>query len=489
MKGTIMKKKRNRIAVIIVVAIASVSFMLSSVSPEAQTVEKDSRPNILLITTDQQHARLMSCAGDPYVNTPNLDKLAASGMRFENAYSANPVCVPSRYSMISGYMPHVFDGLETNRQMTINVKPVIADYINTPTMGTIFKEAGYETLYGGKLHVEGSRSLTKEMESTFNFTNLTEDSRLILAEKAVEAFQQKRGKPFLMWVSFINPHDICSFPLDKNEERYQRQQDGLKKLHERYPGIPLPPLPENFEISGDEIDWVRAHQKGEVGNSGLNQTFGAHAKNWDIETWREYRWAYRRHMETVDMEIGIVLQGLKDAGLDENTVIILTSDHGDHDGAHQLTMKRSFYEEVSNIPLIVSWKRHCTPGSVDSSTLVNNGLDLIPTLCDIAGIKIPKGLSGVSFRPALEGHRIDRDYIVGQNNTGRMLRTPRYKYNVYYIDGQSGEQLFDMKKDRKEMNNLAKKTEYYEILKYCRKELREWVIANNDSRGEKYLVD
>ncbi len=484
------KETMNRREFIGATVAASAALSLPGISFGAAS-GKGKRPNILLITTDQQHARLMSCAGDSYVNTPNLDKLAASGIRFENAYCANPVCVPSRYSMLSGYMPHVFDDLETNRKKT-KEKPLINDYINTPTLGTIFKEAGYETIYGGKLHVEGHQFYTPEREASFGFRSLIKDDRKKLVREAAVELRQRRDKPFLMWVSLINPHDICYFPYQDKESAQgyalKLHEKYLDKLHRQFPDTPLPPLPENFELSGDEIEWVDAHQKGKVGNSGLNRTYGSSACKWSDEFWQEYRWAYRRYMEIVDEEIGTLLQGLKDAGLEENTIIVFTSDHGDHDGAHKLTMKRSFYEESANIPLIVSWPGHCVPGAVDSSTLVNNGPDLIPTLCDLAGIEPPKELNGVSFRPAAEGRPVPRDFIVGQTNTGRMLRTAQYKYNVYHVKGRSEEQLFDMQSDRAEMQNLARKAEFADVLKDHREKLQAWVVENNDAKGQGYLA-
>jgi len=410
------KQTMNRREFIGTTVAASAALSLPGIS-FGESSGKGRRPNILLITTDQQHARLMSCAGDSYVNTPNLDKLAARGIRFENAYCANPVCVPSRYSMLSGYMPHVFDDLETNRKKT-KEKPIIADYVDTPTLGTIFKEAGYETLYGGKLHVEGHQGYSEAREATFGFKSITGDERGKLAQKAADALRQQGDKPFFMWASFINPHDICYFPYNDKEQKLHARLD---KLHARFPDAPRPPLPDNYELSGDEVEWVDAFQRGKLGNTGLNAAYGRCACKWEDDFWVEYRWAYRRYMEIVDEEIGILLQGLKDAGLEEDTIIVFTSDHGDHDGAHQLTMKRSFYEESANIPLIVSWKGHCTPGTVDSSTLVNNGPDLIPTLCDLAGIEPPKELKGVSFRPAAEGAPLTRETIRFSINTTSIM--------------------------------------------------------------------
>ena len=157
----------------------------------------------------------------------------------------------------------------------------------------------------------------------------------------------------------------------------------------------------------------------------------------------------------------------------KRTVIIFTSDHGDHDGAHGLTMKRSFYEESVNIPLIVCGPNVKNRGSVNTSGLINNGIDLIPTLCDYAGIEVPEGLEGVSFKGLVEGmDNWQRDYVVSQTNTGRMLRTAQYKYNVYFKDGKSGEQLFHMENDRLEKFNLANDTRYKEILTEHRDKLK-----------------
>jgi len=449
------------------------------------------RPNILFITTDQQHARMMSCAGEEFVSTPNIDRLAASGVRFENAYSANPVCVPSRYSMVTGYMPHVFDGLESNRKTT-KVKPLVNDYITTLPMGWIFRNAGYETVYGGKFHVEGSFGYTKEHEKTFGFTPLSGDTKEILAEDCVQFFKQEHKKPFLMWASFLNPHDICKFPFmgnaDMDHPYTQKRHKELKSLQQQFPDKPFPPLPSNFKPTENDIDWIEKFHKGEIDGTGLNAKFGNHAHEWTEEQWLEYRWSYRRYMEDVDSQIGILLDGLQEAGLAENTVIVFTSDHGDHDGAHGLTMKRSFYEESVNIPLIVSAPGIKNKGSVNTTGLINNGIDLIPTMCDYVGIEAPEGLIGKSFKGLVdELDNWQRDYVVSQTNKGRMLRTAKYKYNVYFKNEKSEEQLFDMENDRLEKMNIANDAKYQNILIEHRNKLKQWLIENKDKNGIIYI--
>jgi hypothetical protein len=140
------------------------------------------------------------------VKTPALDSLAAEGMRFERAYCANPVCIPSRFSMLSGVMPSRIS-MESNTGSR-HVPPEIL----TNCMGNVFREAGYRTLYGGKVHTPMS------LES-IGFELLTQDDRTKLAEAAAQFLRQPQDKPFLLVTSFINPHDICFLAIDTVKQR------------------------------------------------------------------------------------------------------------------------------------------------------------------------------------------------------------------------------------------------------------------------------
>ena len=440
----------------------------------------DDRPNILLITNDQQHHRLMSCAGDTYVKTPNLDRLAASGARFDLAYSPNPVCVPCRYSMMTGRMPHVFGGLEDNWKRDRSRRPKMRDHIDTRPMGWMMRDAGYETAVGGKLHVEGGYSFTKEDEPTYGFACLTSDIRDDLADECARFLRRPHEQPFLLWASFESPHDICGF---LTRDGALREQDEPLDV----------PLPDNHGPTRDECEWMRGFRDGSLGEEsrielGLNRRYGRLAAAWDERTWRRYRGAYRSFMETADRQIGVVLDALYDAGLAERTVVIFTSDHGDHDGAHRLTMKRSFYEESAHVPLIVSAPGRVAPGVVDERHLVNVGPDLIPTLCDYAGVEAPASLPGRSVRALAEGRgEYDwREYVVSETVGGRMVRTARYKYMVYCLD-RAEEQLFDMEADPGEMENLAPRSEKRDVLAAHRSTLRGWVDKHGDEKGRAYL--
>jgi arylsulfatase A-like enzyme len=240
----------------------------------------------------------------------------------------------------------------------------------------------------------------------------------------------------------------------------------------------LPPLPANLEPPADEPEVLRAasHAAG----------FRAHAfANWGEHQWRLHRWAYCRLTERVDREIGEVLQALREAGLEDNTLVVLSSDHGDHDGAHRLEHKSTFYEEAARVPFVVSYKGVTKPGLVDRTHVVSSGLDLIPTLCDFAGIAVPPDLPGRSVRPLAEGRAGGawRDYVVSETHYGRMVCSGRYKYCAY-DSGERRESLVDLAADPGEMRNLAASPEHAPILNQHRVYLRQWLEHYGDARPE-----
>ena len=449
------------------------------------------RPNIVLITTDQQHHRLAGYAGDRSVRTPALDRLAREGTRFELTYAANPVCVPSRYSMLTGHLPHRFGGLETNRQSNGSPLPAIADWVSTPTMGHCLRAAGYDTVYGGKLHVEGVPAFTPDVERRFGFRCLTGDAREELAQRSRDFLLQRARepagapKPFFLWASFINPHDICHV-LPRGADRPSFEPATLDES---------PPLPENSAPTRGEPRWIGAFRDGTLGDEstlelGLNRRFGRSARSWSERQWRLYRGFYRHHMADVDRQVGVVLDALRESGLERDTVVIFTSDHGDHDGEHGLTMKRSFYEAAAHVPLLVRWPGRVPAGGVDDTHLVNNGIDLLPTLCDLAGAALPAGLPGRSIRPLAQAEAAPAwpEYIAGETVSGRMLRSARYKYCVYHHAGISEELLCDLQEDPLETENLAASPARRATLHEHRHLLADWTRHHHDPGGAAYLT-
>ena len=450
----------------------------------------EARPNLLLIITDQQHAGMLSCAGNPYLKTPAMDSLAAEGARFELAYSANPVCVPARMSMFTGVMPSTL-GLRSNAEQA---NPVPKERLKH-SMGWIFRQAGYRTIYGGKTH--WMRGMTVE---SAGFELLTRDTREELAQKCAEFLATPCDQPFLLVASFINPHDICFMAIDAFAKATGRDPPYPQAITERkylaeamkIPGNMsedeffaklCPPLPPNFEIPAEEPDAI-ALVYARAG------TFRGWARQfWTERDWRLHRWAYCRLTEKVDAEVGLVLQALRTHGLDKKTVVIFTSDHGDLDGAHRLEHKSVLYGEAVRVPFVVCWPGVTKPGLVDRDHLISVGLDLIPTLCDFGGVEKPADLPGLSVRPLAEG-RVPaswREFLVVESQAGRMLRTHRYKYTVYEV-GTRREQLVDLREDPGEMINLAGKPQYNRIIQEHRRLLQEWVTSVGDKIGESFII-
>lgn len=452
--------------------------------------ESTKRPNLLVIITDQQHAGMLSCAGNPYLRTPAMDSLAAQGARFELAYATNPVCVPARMSLVTGRMPSAFQ-MRSNAEVR---NPAPREAIEQ-AMGWIFRKAGYRTIYGGKTH--WMRGMTPQ---STGFEELTKDTREELSRKCAEFLSGSPQEPFLLVASFINPHDICLMAIDAFTHatgrnpmypELRRDRECLAEALRLPDGISeaeffarlCPPLPGNFEIPVGEPDGVSLSYL-------PPQSFRRYVReHWTEREWRLHRWAYCRLTERVDGEIGIVLDALRKNGLDRRTVVIFTSDHGDLDAAHRLEHKSIPYEEAARVPFIVAWPGVTKAGLVDQRHLISVGLDLIPTLCDFAGIEKPSDLMGLSVRPLTEGRPVNtwRESVVVESDAARMIRTSRFKY-VVYEKGARREQLTDLEKDPGEMMNLAGDLDYQNVLKEHRRLLWEWVKRIGDNIGQSYVI-
>jgi arylsulfatase A-like enzyme len=211
-------------------------------------------------------------------------------------------------------------------------------------------------------------------------------------------------------------------------------------------------------------------------------------KEYDEKAWRINRWIYHRLTERVDGEIGRILNGLKKAGLEDNTLIIFTSDHGNMDASHRLASKGMFYEESVGVPFILKYKGGIPAGQTDRKHLVSTGLDILPTICDYAGIDIPEHLLGRSLRPVAEGETVDdwRTYVASENHYTRMIRSQRYKYCAF-DDPDSKESLVDVENDSGEMRNLVDDPEFQKVLAEHRRLLADWSKISGDDDASKYL--
>ncbi len=470
---------------------AAIGLMLKRRTSATDSPKAGRRPNILFIMTDQQHAGMMSCTANKSLRTPALDRLAASGIRFERAYACNPVCVPNRFSLQTGLMPSAI-GMGQNSD---SARAAVTDVMLQGSLGRLFQNAGYETVYGGKVHLPRKMNDVQKL----GYRNLTRDSRRGLADACAEFIKGQHTRPFFLFASFINPHDICYMAI--NDFRRTKEEAPIGNTDSKTCEAVLdrarktgdidafvekncPALPANHEVPEAEPECITQKYVNA-------RPFRAYVRQkWTQNQWRLHRWAYCRLTEMVDKEIGTVLDALREAGMEDNTLIVFTSDHGDMDSAHRMEHKSALYEESVRVPFIMSYRPEIAEGVVDDTHLVSNGLDLLPTLCDYAGIETPEGLHGRSLRPLAEGTRTKdwRDFIVSESQNGRMLRTDRFKYCIYDSGGHC-EQLTDMKKDPGEMTNLAAVPARLSagVLDKHRRLLKNWVDRTGDEIAANYI--
>ncbi|MCG6186027.1 sulfatase family protein [Maribellus maritimus] len=441
----------------------------------SQAVQK---PNIVVIMTDQQFADAMSCVmGEQYIHTPNMDKLAEKGIRFTHAYSPNPLCMPMRTSMMTGRFPHE-TGVLTNDDEDISP----SDFV---FLGKLFKDAGYETGYFGKWHV----AFDEKQKKIHGFDNPIAKGSQLDAEPAATFLKQKHEKPFLVVASFLSPHEVCQWSRKQNLPGGPISE--MPQLED------LPPLKTNFFPPENETDIMAFMRKSYQANLRLFPV-----GDYTDADWRRLQWGYYRLIERADAFVGTVMDALKESGQEKNTLVVFLSDHGDCAGSHHWNQKTVFYDESARVPFIMKWDGKTIKGTSD--VLLNTGTDMIPTLCDFAGIEIPKGLPGKSLKATATGKAPEwkREYVVTENHMvqcepvdgrnykpqGRMVRSSRYKYCIY-SEGNDRESLGDMDSDPLEMVNQAANPVYKKILEQHRKYLKEHANQTNDAMALKMLND
>jgi len=410
------------------------------------------QPNILFILTDQQHSFTINENEDNQFDTPAMDFIAQEGVNFTNSFCSTPQCSPSRASIMTGQYNHrtgVVANVGYSAGRAIPLNPAI------PSIGNIFRSNGYQTIYYGKWHLGGDpKAHGWEDYKDANGNNLTRLGTSFLSSRP--------SKPFFLFLSYLNPHDVYYFKQQKEiskniqDVRLPRSfNDDLTKKPE--------PQGESMQIY---IDKNQFYDKA------------------DANIWKAYRQFYREKVKMVDTEIGIVLDALKEEGLIENTLIVFTSDHGDMDSAHHLAYKGPMmYEELIRVPLIISYPGHIPMGE-SRDQLVQN-IDILPTLAEIAGIDLPHNPDGKSLMEILRGkNAAGRDYIVTEfygrwecATPIRSIRTKDWKYNLYK---KYGEELYNLRNDPIEVYNLANDETFKEKKEELHNKLQEWMKETDD---------
>jgi len=254
-----------------------------------------------------------------------------------------------------------------------------------------------------------------------------------------------------------------------------------------------PPLPENHMPADDEPEAISMLLR----ERGFRQLA---RERYTDEQWRIHRWAYAKLTETVDAQIGKLINALHDNNIWDNTVIILTSDHGDMDASHKMEHKSTFYQECVNVPLLIKGVSCCPTGESNADTicdqsnipvktnnsLVSNGLDCICTILDYAGIKKPGHLPGVSLRNITENKKdsAPRDSLIVESELGCMAVDGRHKY-VRYNHGANNEQFYDLYVNPGEQYNQINDSKYDSIIKYHKSRVDDHLLNNNQQPLDK----
>lgn len=433
-------------------------------------------PNVVLILTDQQSYNTISAyasqfPGAVYASTPNIDRLANNGISFTRAYCANPVSVPSRFSLFTGVYGARY-GVRRNSDEPAEAP--IRKVQQAHALGKLFREAGYETLYGGKVHLpysgeKAGASSKFHAPDAYGFdTYYTKDEREGLASCAVKIINDKARRlgmsegedtyrPFFLVASFLNPHDICvesqvnvspDVPEDPKEPeksatiREIRQRMASFGREEFFAHI-APQLPDNKQKT-----------VGYPNTKCSKKRFLDYPDNY----WRQYRWVYGQLVLLVDGHIGKILDAL-DAHpkLKENTLVVFTSDHGEMQGAHGAVTKSLPFEECQRVPFIFAGRG--VGRARYSDTPVCNGVDLLPTLCELAGIEIPDKLDGISLASVVKGEGpsaelASRRYVYSESETFVSAWNEGYKLSYFDLDGEHS-LLVNLETDAGEMKNVA----------------------------------
>jgi len=410
------------------------------------------RPNFVYLFSDQQHWQALGCV-DPFFETPHLDAFASDATLFERAFCTTPQCSPSRSSMLTGLYP-------SKTGVMGNVGAAGGEPLRMKTLGAMLEEAGYHTAYFGKWHLgndpAGNAGWTEQ-----DFRGRDEKT----TETAAGFLRSRRAgqEPFFLVASYLDPHDIYHF---RNDPDPAAAKDVV--------------LPKSWQQEGFD-------GKPSVQKQFMTDDQGTAIWGQPKETWQWYREFYRRKVKLFDDGAGQVLSALKEAGLWEDTIVIISSDHGDMDTQHRLIFKGPFmYEHMIRIPMIVRVPASLggsLRGRVSDYDAVN--VDLVPTIRDFAGLG-PIPCDGLSLAPLLTGkpNPPKRDFVIGQYyskqkwvNPIRTIRTSEFKFNRY-ID--HGEELYDLTNDPHELVNLAGDAGYREKRGELAAELDRWIETNGD---------
>lgn len=425
-------------------------------------------PNILLIISDQLNAYTIGAAGCD-VQTPNIDRLAREGTWFRNATCTYPLCVPSRISMFTGVYPHQRDYF--GNRYGGKPEDVRAEFAErneaTPLLWTYFAAAGYGCSYAGKWHLPVDPHDAEATGTRYIDERSRDRITDIVAEQLLDQIQEQ---PFFLTASYDTPHEICGWARGHTAGDYKYVEQFVPPPPEQCPA-----LPQNFAEPADMPEaLLLAKEK--------SRDIAYPTAGWHEGDWRQYVWAYRQFTEMLDGYVGRLLDALDRSGAADSTIVVFVADHGDGAAAHHWNQKTALWEECIRVPWII--RVPAAPKGLVNEAPVSSGIDMLPTMLALAGLRVPSHLDGQSLRPVVEGKgpRL-REFSVSETLIGgahgRCVRTGRCKY-VAYDNGANGEQFFDLRNDPGEVNNLIGDPDAAEDVELHRQLLRRWCARTAD---------
>lgn len=446
-------------------------------------------PNIIYIMADDHAAHAISAYGSKINKTPNIDRLAKGGMRLANCFCTNSICTPSRAAILTGQYSHK-NGVYTLQDSIDGTRDNVAKEL---------KKAGYQTAMVGKWHLQTD-------PTGFDYWNILPGQGAYYDPVFIEAGQRKKHQGYCTDL-------IADFSLN-----WLKQRDKTKPFflmcHHKAPHRPWQPAPKYKEAFKDqtipEPDNLLDHYEGRAGSvAAVKMKVGEDNSLEDLKVPKPAglegdalrKWAYQyyikdylRCVQSVDDNVGRVLDYLDAEGLAGNTIVIYTSDQGFFLGDHGFFDKRLMYEESLRMPFLVRYPGSIRAGSVTDDIILN--VDFAPTFLDYAGSKAPAAMQGKSFRQNLEGRtpkswRTAMYYRYWMHNSNDHhvpahygVRTKKYKLIYYYGKplGMKGAQeppskpeweLFDVEKDPREMKNIYNDPAYKSVVDQLKTQLHK----------------
>ncbi|MBX7071634.1 MAG: sulfatase [Pirellulales bacterium] len=411
------------------------------------------RPNFVILMTDDQRYDALSAAGNTILKTPNIDRLAAEGVHFRNAFVTNALCAPSRASLLTGTYSHTHGVIDNNQRRIDPALPFLPD---------LLRQAGYRVAFCGKSHVAGALR-DRKWDYYFGFKGQGDYLRPMLAEgvdgkdklydgymddvvtdKAVTWLKQQGAEPFCLFLWFKAPH--------RSWQRARRHHDLFRDV--------VIPKPQTYD------DDLRGYPGKPRAFALADNKIGDFA---DVRTVEGMVKDYYATVVAVDENVGKVLNTLDAMGRAGDTLVMYTSDNGFFHGEWRLFDKRLMHEPSIRVPLLMRLPKLARTAVRDEMAL---NIDIAPTLLDLAEIEIPVGMQGRSLKPLLSGGAAPwrKDWLyeyfefpgVHSVRKHRGVRTETHKL-IHYYEAPEEFELYDLARDPQERDNLHGRAEYREL--------------------------